>query len=160
MIDNEIIKACECCGDVWIDCGGCSRFTSEYPSNIDECRACLITDALSLINRQKAEIDEFQRRNSELDIELKAMRGAANSYKAKVERLQKYDEARDIRLHARLTEKARAEAIKEFATELLQTINRTPARGSFDYEMGYEDGLCKAKGIIRDLVKEMVGDPE
>ena len=54
----------------------------------------------------------------------------------------------------------KADVIKEFSTELLMAINRTPARGSFDYEMGYEDGLCKAKGIIRDLVKEMVGDGE
>ena len=53
-----------------------------------------------------------------------------------------------------------ADVIKKFATELLHTINRTPARGSFDYEMGYEDGLCKAKDIIRDLVKEMVGDDD
>ena len=37
--------------------------------------------------RQKAEISELQHKNSELEIELKSMRGAANSYKAKVEAL-------------------------------------------------------------------------
>lgn len=53
-------------------------------------------DALDLINRQKAEI----------------------------ERLRKYDEERDIRLHARLKENARAEAIKEFAERLKEQANR------------------------------------
>lgn len=45
----------------------------------------------------------------------------------KIERLRKYDEERDIRFHARLTETARAEAIKEFAdvfeAELSPTIS-------------------------------------
>lgn len=37
----------------------------------------------------EVEIVELQRKNSDLEIELKAMRGAANSYKAEVERLRK-----------------------------------------------------------------------
>ena len=41
--------------------------------------------------------------------------------KAEIERLKRYDEERDIRLHARLTETARVEAIKEFAERLKQT---------------------------------------
>ena len=37
----------------------------------------------------EVEIVELQRKNSDLEIELKAMRGTANSYKAEVERLRK-----------------------------------------------------------------------
>lgn len=44
-----------------------------------------------------------------------------NSQKTEIERLKRYDEERDVRLHARLTETARAEAIKEFAERLKQT---------------------------------------
>lgn len=53
----------------------------------------LAEEALDLINRKDAEIAELQRKNIELEIELKAMRGAANSYKAEVERLQKLTDA-------------------------------------------------------------------
>ena len=74
MTDNEIIKALEICG-VDLDCKHCS-----FQGGL--CVNKLINEALSLINRQKAEIDELQRRNSVLEIELQAMRGAANSYKA------------------------------------------------------------------------------
>ena len=81
--------------------------------------------ALDLINRQKAEIERL---------------------KGKVNLLMKYDERRDISLHARLTEKARAEATKEFAERL-----KTKAS---DFEFG------KAVWVvyIDNLVKEMVGD--
>lgn len=39
----------------------------------------------------KDEIAELQHKNSELEIELKAMRGAANSYKAEIERLKEIE---------------------------------------------------------------------
>ncbi len=41
-----------------------------------------------------------------------------NRKNAEIRRLKKYDEERDIRLHAKLTATARAEAIKEFAERL------------------------------------------
>ena len=50
----------------------------------DDCERCvahLLGHSLDLINRQQAKI-------ADLEIELKAMRGAANSYKAEVERLK------------------------------------------------------------------------
>lgn len=46
-----------------------------------------------------------------------------NRQKSKIERLKRYDEERDIRLHARLTGTARAEAIKEFAERLKENIS-------------------------------------
>lgn len=69
-------------------------------------------DRCPMVDKEPTEWDECQR-----DIMGKAI-GLINRQKAKIERLKRYDEARDIRLHARLTETARTEAIKEFAERL------------------------------------------
>ena len=45
--------------------------------------------------------------------------------KSHINRLKKYDEERDIRLHARLTENARAEAISEFANLFDKAVSNT-----------------------------------
>lgn len=74
MSDSHIATALECCAKP-IQCGRCAYVCR------DNCRHDLITDALDLVQRQQAEIDK-------LNIELQAMRGAANSYKAEVERLK------------------------------------------------------------------------
>lgn len=72
MTDNEIKKALECC------------VTSEYCVDcpcLEKQLPCPTSDViLDYINRLEAE-------NENLEIELKAMRGAANSYKAENERL-------------------------------------------------------------------------
>lgn len=113
MNDNDIVKALECCK------------IATPPFMCEECPLCTIPSyscaakckelACDLINRQKSEI----------------------------ERLKRYDEERDIRLHARLTETARVEAIKEFAERLKQT------RVDFD---GIE---MVAVGNIDTITKEM-----
>lgn len=53
MTDNEIIKALECCG-VDTSCEGCPYH------DVSLCQDNLCKDALSLINRQKAEIERLQ----------------------------------------------------------------------------------------------------
>ena len=73
--DNEIAKALECCKT-----GDCDN--SPFYGVKEDCEVELPEEALDLINRQKAEIEE-------LNIELIAMRGAANSYKAENEELKK-----------------------------------------------------------------------
>ena len=71
-----------------------------------------------------------------------------NRQKSKIERLKRYDEARDIRLHARLTETARAEAIREFAGRYKAEIKK-------EYEgIPYHDLYVDA---INRLVREMTG---
>lgn len=86
MTDKDIMIALMCCGDEegielhW--CVGCPY----YDKDNDFCQEDLHRDALDLINRQKEEVER-------LEIELKAMRGAANSYKAEVERLEAEFEA-------------------------------------------------------------------
>lgn len=57
MKDNEIIKALECCmkTEFISDCAKCEMLASD-------CKDTLIENALDLINRQKAEILELQKR--------------------------------------------------------------------------------------------------
>lgn len=87
------------------------------------CIRIMQSDALSLIKKQQAEIN----------------------------RLKKYDEERDIRLHARLIATAKAEAIKEFADRLkgMKYESIEWAHGEHPYVVEESD--------IDNLVKEMVG---
>ena len=61
MTDNEIIKALECCCEDGDGCTGCPRLNAEFGATITSCSAGLATNALSLINRQKAEIKRLTR---------------------------------------------------------------------------------------------------
>lgn len=71
MTDNEIVKALECCSKA--DCDNfCSDICPQCPyKNERYCAAEISKDALSLINRQKAETEKLQRRNKFLEIELR-----------------------------------------------------------------------------------------
>lgn len=80
LTDNEIKKALERCTSDIPPCISC-----KYDADSITCDGCmgeLMKDALDLIDRRDAEIER-------LEIELKAMRGAANSYKLECERLRK-----------------------------------------------------------------------
>ena len=57
MTDAEIIKALEWCTDTIPPCHACKYDEDTYTS--DECMGELMKDALDLINRQKAEIEEL-----------------------------------------------------------------------------------------------------
>ena len=158
MSDNEIKKAFEHC-------------VSERPCV--ECvfkLKCLNQErlgeyVLDLINRQQAEIAELQHKNDELEIELKVMRGVANSYKREIERLHTKTEvlqevkeqlekdvfneqmncdsiAYEYELLKQEKSVVKSEAIKEFAERLKEQIY-----------------IKKDKGLyfekIDNLVKEM-----
>lgn len=121
MNDNEIIKALECCANWESDksCEDCPANTYGFG-----CANKRAKYSLDLINRQKSEIDEIQHKfvscnskKEELEIELKAMRGAANSYKAEVERLKAEQECEEGYADA-LIAQSKSEAIKEFAERL------------------------------------------
>ncbi len=83
-------------------------------------------DALDLINRQKAEIDDLDR-------------NLMSAY-SKIERLKKGWEADIV-----LTADARAEAIKEFAERLKKRLDRKYTIYGREYVLRH----------LRDLVKEM-----
>lgn len=133
--DEEIIKRLEQC---------VKRGNHNYDTDI----------VLDLINRLNAE-------NEKLNIELKAMRGAANSYKAEIERLKKctkcvYEYDGEITEYCvqgpcsnfKTVEQIKAEAYKEFA-ERLKSYLLLNEKGKMSV-VSYED--------IDNLLKEMVGE--
>lgn len=83
------------------------------------------------INRQQAEIKRLE---------------------SKVNRLKKYDEERDIALHARLIATSRAEGIKEFAEKLISRAHYICVGN----RVGSRHNLVDTKTIV-DTYLEMVG---
>lgn len=120
MTDNEIIKGLKCLSGDEIFCKDCAF--SHLEGHGFACKKNVANAVLDLINRQKEEIERL---------------------KSKVNRLEKYDEERDIRLHARLTETARTEAIKEFAERLTERIFNCSWADVYEH--------------IDNLVREMTG---
>lgn len=64
--DWEAIRALGICFNDGMGCGGCPVF-DKYSMDTEECRFSMAMDVIDLINRQKAEIEELQRKNSELE---------------------------------------------------------------------------------------------
>ena len=102
MNDSEIIKALECCY-VLHQCEDCP---CDYDTNGKTLCNEVGANILGLIKRQQAEIDR-------LNIDLMAMRGAANSYKAHYEDL-KSENLETIKI----LKTAKSEAVREFAEKL------------------------------------------
>lgn len=116
MSDSDIIKAFEWCT------GGTSQPCRECPlENEAFCKDKLEEGILDLINRQKTEIER-------LEVELKVMRGAANSYK----------------MHHK---SAKTEAVKEFAERLHEKLFAVPT--IYNSHFGR---------MVDNLVKEMTED--
>lgn len=183
LTDNEIVKALECCTTNGATCKECPAFVKVDRSNCKK----YFRGALDLINRLQAEIEKWQggymtqkQEIANLEIELKAMRGAANSYKAENERLTKenailsqnadtafqdgLNEAQDLYAEQVKTE-IKAEAYKEFAESAVERVDNAKQK----YQR-----LCKEQGeemeehmhihfngitkIINNLLKELVGE--
>ena len=172
LTDNEIIKALECCSKpVGENCQEC-------PLHLTDCLSVDIDGlALDLINRLQAENEKWQggymtqkQEIANLEIELKAMQGAANSYKAANERLKaenklliendvsnKYPNCvlvekgriytRTLEDYDELIGDISAEAYKEFAERL---------------KLRFSGTLSCSGGVIAravdNLLKELVGD--
>lgn len=144
--DEEIIK-------------GLQRMSEEDPDGFS-------TDVLKAIEHKNSEIDK-------LDIELKTMRGAANSYKAEVERLKAdnkiYVEANKVIGYQRdqrdkeidelqkqidgldiHKNKIKAEAYKEFAKTVK---DKWFNKDYYSPDVDFDD-------FVDNLLKEMVGEEE
>ena len=195
--DKEIIKALECCKNDFsmsscLDC----------PYNKEKSAKCItfmIEDALALILRQQAEIEEWKRvvetwqelhEKDKAKIEvlvedtfcLRDTLEENERLRAEIERLsnsakQWEETAKDLLLSK---EKAKAEAIKEFADEIHEEIckalgnnykvrNQRIERNLTDklaetcdvfvqYVEGKIDALRGIDGFVCDYVKEMVGE--
>lgn len=144
MIDEEIIEALDLCTQQngSIPCYDCPCWNHDE----QECEGIDYTATRNLINRQKAEYEN-------LDTKLKAMRGAANSYKAENERLNEIIK----NCHKEILQKCdscnnriKTEAYKEFAERLKNEINvRTTLSREQDKNVIH---------MMYNLLKEMVGE--
>ena len=141
MTDNEIVKAMVCC----MNDKPCAENNCPFYRTVCENDLHAIERyALDLINRQKAEIDN-------LNIELQAMRGAANSYKAEIERLEKGSLKEAMTFNSKTISNIRAEAHKEFAKEL-NNKGMLPHEINDDYAVGLK--------TIDNCLKELVGEDD
>ena len=155
MNDNEIIKALECCKlcSSPEDCYECPYGEGNTKRG---CVGDLINDSLEFINRQQAEIER-------LEVELKAMRGAANSYKAENGRLKRtpkcvyaYDgETMEYCVEGpcsaeKTIETLKSEARKEFAERLIKRFRNYP----FDvYAKNFMN--CEIGNLLEEMEKEV-----
>ena len=130
MTDNEIIKALECC--LHRGCNECIRQPDEYGTNERQCSRGLMKCALSLINRQKAEIERLQK-----------------YYDAMEDKIQLFREC-DAQVKF-FKGKIQAEAIKEFA-ERLKDMHKHNTTSVVSLVTVFDN--------INNLVKEMVGDDD
>lgn len=138
MIDNELIKALECCSGKRKHCDDC-------PCMQDSSCLELEGKALDLINRQKVEIERL---NTELDTFAKEYSDLI------VEKDKLFDVAekslKGIReakaLYVKDIAKARAEAVKEFAERLKNKSYPFPCAIGVEYAVTIRE--------INDIVKE------
>lgn len=130
MTDNEIIKALECC--VYDDYAKC-HYDCPYKTN---CRH-LSKDAIDIINRQRAEIEQ-------LKFEIAKLLPEGCSYAIQVE------------VSNKLESQIKSEAVKEFAEKLknkIKTECNPYGKPTFDY-----DTSLAIMRYIDNLVKEIVGE--
>ena len=142
MTDKEIIKDLECCAN----CEDCFYGITNCSLGEEvECRSLLAQNALDLITRQQAEIDN-------LKVENQSLRSAANSLKmhyeeaqAEVERLKENLNIELDNFASEYDDKIKAKAYKEFAERL---------KNSF-FDNGYESPDVDFDYFVDNLVKEM-----
>lgn len=123
LTDNEIIKALKCCGRE--SCFGCPYRGKCHQGNP------MIKDAIDLINRQKAEIEQWQ------------------------EEANRWQTLFCQEIHNR--EEIEAEAYKEFAEKLKEKIGDCHIVSDGEY-CGFDCGDIHR--CIDNFLKEMVGEEE
>lgn len=135
LTDNEIIKALECCGNnvIYERCAECPY--NNYSRAI--CTIKLTKDALDLINRQQAENESLY---ESLDYRAEKIRELEDELKT-----------------------SKAEAIKEFASEFEYEIIhkefwKDHPHTSQVWLNGYEQCMRDIRVMLKDKVKEMVGE--
>lgn len=133
MTDNDIIKAMQCVIGYDASCSECAyQKALRFPS----CRNMCAKNALDLINRQKAEIEK-------LNIELQAMRSAANSLKMHYEESQ-----------------AEIERLNKECDELVEKIEQLLCNVTGDklskHTYPIEDMLCYADDYTNECCEEAV----
>jgi hypothetical protein len=163
MTDNEIKKALECCTGI-INIESCSQ----CPACVGcaDCVDILREESLSLINRQQAEIETAKAELKETTEKFNCQQyvytdlsDIIREKNAEIERLK-------INLKAVLDERAdHSEAIKEFANEFEHKILHKEFWNDHPYTSqvwlnGYEQCMRDIRVMLKDKLKEMVGDTE
>lgn len=183
--DEETIEALECCQREYdTDCEKCPY--NKYSRT--GCRGALSEDTLDLINRQKAENEEFvgnidrlKEENGNLTVEFQSMRGAANSLKmhheeaqAEIVRLQSMNQAKLDTIHDLQAEIERLQKEKdEYAYLYDKHINTAFSHIKSESYKEFAERLKQFLLLNREgemsvitfenidnLLKEMVGDEE
>ena len=114
---------------------------------------CRLTDIeIDILVRKnealKDEVCELQHKNSELEIELKVMRGVANSYKAEIEMLRPF--GCQVEVSKKIEQEIKAEAVKEFAERLKKEF-----KPEINYGVVANCAIKLFRNTIDYLVKEM-----
>ena len=134
LTDAEVIKALAQCENQTY-CSDCPYYTKIG------CKKHLYQDALDLINRQEEE-------KQNLEIELQAMRNAANGFKAEVEKLNeeiKKEQLYNLRMTAH---SIKAEAYKE----CIEKVKEEMSIWSFDFS--YYSDRTEAQKSLDNLWNE------
>lgn len=149
IFENEIkciTRRNECVCNGGSDCIKCDLLMDS--EEIVKCYNRAIKN-VDLMNRQKVEIEN-------LKVELKVMRGAANSYKMAYEKLKKTPYEMQVEVSDKIEKQIKSEAIKEFAERLKIKVKMY---NSEDVDEGdlIDDLLTVGEivEIIDSLVKEM-----
>jgi hypothetical protein len=130
MTDNDIKEALECC--INDECEDCPLYGENHPDVYGNCVQNTKRNALDLINRQQAEVENLKHN-------LKCVKDHKEGL---IERLHKNLDDKCDKCIAR----DRAEAIKEFAKKLVNEVGTIPL---------YDFNYVKITKLIGNLVKEM-----
>ena len=157
MTDKEIIKALDG-ADVFLR----NRANSE-PAQLNEYDieafidiANVCDEAANLINRQNAKIKASQMDNKQLETDNLNANMNCEHLQAEIERLKAEADMADGYEDA-ICERARTEAKKEFAEELIYKIVNSPTKFESTYYM-YREGIAIRQNEIIDIIKEKVGE--
>ena len=135
LTDAEIVKAMTCYINHQ-DCDECKYCIDDYFCN----KAQICTDALDLINRQKAEIERLEKeyekvyKQAEMDILANISDGGTSCHWC--------------------IDKTKAEAYKEFAEKLENRILSMLTTATLEEK----EIICACIGINNNILKEMVGE--
>jgi polyhydroxyalkanoate synthesis regulator phasin len=145
MTDNDIRNAIAGCVNSTVKCNECV-FIDELYDGSGLCTVVALRYALDLINRQKAEVENYSNNTKTMSDSIYKMQKLIERQKAEIERLnKKVEELSEVlsdTIRIRYAE-CRAVAIKEFAERL------KPFADADDVD---------THNIIDNLVKEMVGE--
>ena len=144
--DNETKKALECCCKETTDCEHC-------PAN-RECEYWQCFDKVKMLSFDL--INRLQDEKQNLEIELKAMRGAANSYKTENERLtirlRKAEHQLDdlCKMHNII----KAEAYKECIEKINKNLSSRASFGSLAESVICENIISENDNLYKELIGE------